>query len=96
MNRTGTKKGNKCHSIATIAPYFRIRVEVVNLEGKVQMLVCKVTYKTNYGNEAIYPVCNTAKGFAEIAGTKTLTRQTLATIVKMGYEIDVETPPIFK
>tara|TARA_R110000787_G_scaffold255116_1_gene360452 strand:- start:746 stop:925 length:180 start_codon:yes stop_codon:yes gene_type:complete len=53
-----------------------------------------VNIKTNFGNEAIYPVCETAEGFANIAGTKTLTRQTLATIKKMGFAIEIKTPSI--
>jgi|TARA_R100001377_G_C3173359_1_gene103889 hypothetical protein len=53
-----------------------------------------VNIKTNFGNEAIYPVCENAQGFANIAGTKTLTRQTLATIKKMGFAIEIQTPSI--
>jgi len=53
-----------------------------------------VKIKTNFGNEAIYPACKMAESFAAIAGTKTLTRQTLATIKKMGFEIEIESPKI--
>jgi hypothetical protein len=53
-----------------------------------------VQIKTNYGNEAIYPICKMAEGFAAIAGTKTLTRQTLRMIKNMGFEIEIQSPKI--
>jgi hypothetical protein len=53
-----------------------------------------VQIKTNYGNQAIYPVCKMAEGFAGIAGTKTLTPQTLRMIKNMGFEIEIESPKI--
>ena len=40
-----------------------------------------------YGNEVHYPICDKAQGFAQIAGTKTLTVQTLKLIQMLGYEI---------
>ena len=48
-----------------------------------------VTIKNNYGTEAIYPVCNDSKAFARIAGTKTLTRETIALIKTLGYTVSV-------
>jgi hypothetical protein len=44
----------------------------------------------NYGNEAIYPVCDTAKMFAEIAGTKTMSRRLIDQVKQLGYSIVVE------
>ena len=40
-----------------------------------------------YGKRVVYPVCDKAKLFASIAGTKTLTEVTLRCIRKLGYEI---------
>jgi len=40
-----------------------------------------------YGKWVYYPVCDSAKAFAAIAGTRTLTEPTLAQIKKLGYEI---------
>lgn len=40
-----------------------------------------------FGSPTIYPVCETAKTFARIAGTKTLTTATLKEILKLGYTI---------
>lgn len=43
----------------------------------------------NYGIETAYPVCDKAELFAKIAGTKTLTRDTLRHIAGLGYEITI-------
>jgi copper chaperone CopZ len=48
-----------------------------------------IQIKNVYGKEAIYPICEKGKIFAEIAGTKTLTRQTIQQIKSLGYEIEV-------
>lgn len=40
-----------------------------------------------YGNTTFYPLCEKAELFAHIAGSKTLTRKTLAYIKQLGYEI---------
>lgn len=50
----------------------------------------RVTIKDQYGREAIHPACSTSRTFADIAGTKTLTRDTLALIKRLGYEVKVE------
>jgi len=44
----------------------------------------------NYGVETFYPACERAQLFARIAGTKTLTRNTLRDIAALGYQIDIE------
>lgn len=46
-----------------------------------------VTVRRVYGNKVIYPACDTARDFARIAGTKTLTPATLRQIQAMGYSI---------
>jgi len=50
-----------------------------------------IQIKNVYGNEAIYPVCDKAKLFARIAGTRTLTNATLRDVKALGYEIRVST-----
>ena len=47
----------------------------------------EVRIKDVYGSQMIYPVCDAAKVFAHIAGTKTLTQQTLLLIKQLGYDI---------
>lgn len=48
-----------------------------------------VQIKNNYGTEAIYPACSDSQAFARIAGTKTLTRETIALIKTLGYTVSV-------
>jgi hypothetical protein len=49
-----------------------------------------VKIKNVFGHERIYPVCPQAKLFARLAGHKTLTRDTIDLIKKMGYSISQE------
>ena len=46
--------------------------------------------KDVYGERKYYPVCETAKLFAKIAGTKTLTIAVLGSIKAMGYTLTIE------
>jgi hypothetical protein len=43
-----------------------------------------------YGTTKYYPMCDRAKFFANIAGTKTLTPHSLEKIKALGYEIEVD------
>jgi hypothetical protein len=54
-------------------------------------MVLQVRIANNYGNEAIYPVSQNAITFAEIAGTKTLSRSTIALVKSLGYSVEVVT-----
>ncbi len=56
------------------------------------MKTIKIEQRDVYGNRVFYPVCDDAKAFATIAKSKTLTRETLQTIKRMGYEIRVSQP----
>jgi hypothetical protein len=47
----------------------------------------EVIIEPQYGRWVYYPVCEGAKAFAAIAGTKTLTEPTLVQIKKLGYDI---------
>jgi hypothetical protein len=51
-----------------------------------------VSIKSVYGNVLIYPVSENAKLLARLTGKKTITRDALATIKKLGYEIEVQAP----
>lgn len=42
-----------------------------------------------YGKRVVYPVCEKAKVFADIADTKSLTESNLRRIQKLGYTIHV-------
>ena len=48
-----------------------------------------VEIKNVYGVNQIYPVCDIAKIFASISGTKTLTAHTVLKIKELGYTINV-------
>ncbi len=54
----------------------------------------KITVKIKdvYGKNTVYPVCDKAQAFACIAGTATLTHNTLCYIERLGYEICVQVP----
>jgi hypothetical protein len=43
----------------------------------------------NYGNLVYYPACDRSTLFARIAGTKTLTAQTIDAIKAIGFEVKV-------
>jgi hypothetical protein len=46
-----------------------------------------VEVKDIYGKTKYYPHCSDAKVFAAIAGTTTLTEQTLRRIMRLGYKV---------
>lgn len=50
--------------------------------GKIEIRVDRI-----YGNLTVYPVCERAKLLASIAGTKTLTHETLCLAERLGFEI---------
>ncbi len=56
--------------------------------------VITVEIKNVYGKQTIYPICDNALVFASIAGTKTLTIDTISKIKALGYTIDIKTPDI--
>lgn len=49
-----------------------------------------IEIRSNYGKEAIYPANKEAELFADIAGTKTITRDALKSIKELGYLIEVK------
>jgi hypothetical protein len=46
-----------------------------------------VEVRSVYGQTKVYPVCEAARTFAEIAGSKTLPLRVLLAIERLGYEI---------
>lgn len=49
----------------------------------------QVRIERQYGNERIFPVCDKAKLFCEIAGAKSLTRANVEHIKALGFDVDV-------
>ena len=55
--------------------------------------MCKqilVEVKNIYGHDVVYPACKTARLFADIAGTITLTPFAIGRIKSLGYEVRIE------
>tara|TARA_R110001632_G_scaffold1762_2_gene7876 strand:+ start:365 stop:556 length:192 start_codon:yes stop_codon:yes gene_type:complete len=47
----------------------------------------EICYRNSYGRDLCYPVCNNARNFCKLAGTKTLSNYHLKVIKDMGYEL---------
>lgn len=54
------------------------------------MIHITVRLAQQYGQQVVQPVCRTSELFAQIAGTKTLTKPTLELVKRLGYEVRVE------
>jgi hypothetical protein len=54
------------------------------------MQIVRVQVKNVYGNEVYYPACPAAQLFADVAGTKTITENTLRILKRNGYEVIVQ------
>ena len=48
-----------------------------------------VELKTNYGNQTIYPYCESTKTFCSMLGQTTLTEQDIKHIKSLGYDVHV-------
>ena len=53
-----------------------------------------VEIRSVYGVEQVYPVCDKAKLFASIAGTKTLTHKVMIDIASLGYSVTLKQPTL--
>lgn len=51
-----------------------------------------IEIKNVYGINKNYPICDTAKLFAQLTGSKTLSQAQLRTIEALGYTIEVIRP----
>ena len=65
-------------------------------QRKNKMTKITIEIKSQYGQTVAHPICCKAKLFAKIAGTKTLTLETLKTVKALGYEIDQVIPELLK
>ena len=71
----------------------RERVSHNTRENKMKITI---EIKSQYGQTVAHPICCKAKLFAKIAGTKTLTLETLKAVKALGYEIDQVIPELLK
>ena len=53
--------------------------------------IITVDVRNVYGNTMYYPMCDTAKTFAKLANTTTLTPQAVRLIKSLGYTVQVQT-----
>lgn len=53
-----------------------------------------VSIKSVYGQDRIYPVSETAKLLTSLTGKNTLSKEALATIKQLGYEVEVQAPEL--
>ena len=65
-----------------------------NYKGNTMKITIEI--KNQYGQTVAHPICCKAKLFAKIAGTKTLTLETLKAVKALGYEIDQVIPELLK
>ncbi len=56
------------------------------MEKKLQVII-----KSVYGNDLIYPACDTSKLITELTGTKTLVPHQIKILKKNGFNIEVIT-----
>jgi hypothetical protein len=63
-------------------------MKLINEGSMIMEITVRIT--SNYGAKTVYPVCETAKIFADIAGTKTLKPTTINSIKALGYKIVVQ------
>lgn len=54
-------------------------------------IVVRIT--SNFGNRAVYPVCEQAKRLADLIGTKTFTDRAIEQIKGLGFTIVVQPQP---
>lgn len=57
-------------------------------KNPIKSIVVKVV--SQYGQKVIVPVCMSAITFADIAGTKTLTKESIKLIQSLGYAVNVK------
>jgi hypothetical protein len=62
------------------------------LEEVVMNITVRIT--NNFGNRAVYPVCDTARKLADLIGTKTFTDRAIAQIQSLGYTVSVQQPTL--
>jgi len=53
----------------------------------VDVAAIHIEVKSVYGELKAYPICSKARCFADLAGTKTLTRAALELVSTLGFEI---------
>lgn len=61
-------------------------METVKTNNGDNIMILQVQVKNVYGNKTIYPVCEKAKQYCDLLGTKTFTETHIRKMKEMGYE----------
>lgn len=56
--------------------------------------IIHVLVKTNYGNQTIYPNCESSKTFCKMLDQKTITPLNLKYIRELGYQVVIDAPEV--
>lgn len=54
----------------------------------------QIEIKNHYGNTMYYPACDKSRLLARLAGTKTLTPESIRTIKELGYNVHAKQPEL--
>jgi len=65
-----------------------MNLQIVEIKMNEPTIIVQI--KNVYGEDRVYPVCANARLFANIAGTKTLTRETLMAIHRLGFKVAIK------
>jgi hypothetical protein len=84
-----TRAMSEYNPIIVIAAEDALKAELAKPEEDRQMEIT-VRRKTLYGNDVVYPVCDTAKNLTMLGDTKTLTQRQIGIIKALGYKIVLE------
>lgn len=57
-------------------------------------MILEIKIKDVYGNQTLYPVNEKARILAKIAGTKTLTKETVALAKQLGFTFEIVQPTL--
>ena len=60
------------------------------MENSVESWTIVIEVRNVYGENKMYPVCDKAKAFAAIAGTKTLTAATIGHADALGFSVRID------
>lgn len=58
------------------------------------MKTIHVCIKHVYGVQNVYPLCDTGKALAELAGKKTFTPQAIRILKNLGYSFEINNPQV--
>lgn len=82
-----TRAMSEYNPILVIAAEDALKAELAKADSQMEITVRR---KTVYGNETIYPVCDTAICLTMLGDTKTITPRQIGIIKALGYKIVLE------